>query len=105
MRTVPLIGAELSVDLEKQDGRITCAEALHLAVPKLVGAANLDGANVPSFCEFYHLQRTSSHCSGRGDNSFRREVGASIRPPENTSKPLAPGSSGSRGPTTCTAIL
>jgi len=49
MGTVPLIGVELPVDLEKQDGRITCAEALHLAVPKPVGAANLDGACVVSF--------------------------------------------------------
>src|ERR1700722_7767287 len=105
MRTVPLIGVELPVDLEKQDGRITCAEALHLAVPKVVGAANLDGAYVPSFCKFYHFQRTSSHCSGRGDKSFKREDGASVRPPANTSKPLAPGSSGSLGPTACTAIL
>src|ERR1700722_12452178 len=84
MRTVPLIGVELAVDLEEQDGRIARAEALHLAVPKLVGTANLDGANVPSFCEFYHFQRTSSHCSGRGDKSFKREVGASVRPPGRT---------------------
>src|ERR1700691_2752872 len=86
MRTVPLIGVEPAVDLEEQDGRIARAEALHLAVPKLVGAANLDGAGMLSFYGSYHFQRTSSHCSGRGDKSFKREAGASVRPPPRTSR-------------------
>ena len=47
MRTVPLIGMELPIDLEEQDGRIARAEALHLAVPELVRVTNLDDANMP----------------------------------------------------------
>src|SRR5882757_7548288 len=105
MRTVPLIGMELPVDLEEQNGRIARAETVHLPVPQLIRATYLDNADLLGSRELYNFQRTSSHCSGRGDKSFKREVGASVRPSVNTSKPLAPGSSGSRGPITCTAIL
>jgi hypothetical protein len=52
MRTVSLIGVELPVDLEEQDPRIARVETLHLAVPKLVHATNLDGLNIPRLRDF-----------------------------------------------------